>query len=393
MVYARAYDFGTRENSRGITVDGSGNVISAGGYNIGNNSDDALVVKFDAGGSVLWARTWSRALENGYQVTCDASGNIYTFGATYAPWYAFVSKYDPAGNRLWTQGWSRGGTGQAFTGVVDASGNIYVAGYEGEDADLIVFKLDNAGNLIWDRVWATAGNDRAAGITLAAGAVYVCGLTSSPGDVDRNALILKIDTNGNLIWQRTWGGIGNDQAAGVAADAQGNVFVSGLTESFGSGASDALLLEYTASGALISQKAWGGTGTDGAEGVSISADGRIYLAGDAPNNAGSWQNVVGSSADPGVPLVAAGGTVSPLSGTDGSPTVTETSFAGTVDAGGGGQDALVLALGSCSADFVTCPFDPQDVDCNGIVDILDVVKTINVAFRGQPATSPCCRFQ
>lgn len=42
------------------------------------------------------------------------------------------------------------------------------------------------------------------------------------------------------------------------------------------------------------------------------------------------------------------------------------------------------------SSIVSCPFERQDANCDGVVDIVDVVKSVARAFRGEPAEPPCC---
>jgi hypothetical protein len=94
------------------------------------------------------------------------------------------------------------------------------------------------------------------------GNVYVVGYTKSysvtmgvPG-----AFLLKYDETGNLIFQRTWGGTRGDFAYGVAVDLTENVYVTGYTYSFGPNilGSSFFILKYDSSGELIVQKTYGG---------------------------------------------------------------------------------------------------------------------------------------
>src|SRR5207249_4318643 len=60
-----------------------------------------------------------------------------------------------------------------------------------------------------------------------------------------------------LQFQQTWGGPKNEIANGVAIGTDGNIYLSGQTNSFGAGGFDAFLLKFTPSDTLLWQHTWG----------------------------------------------------------------------------------------------------------------------------------------
>src|SRR6185295_17367163 len=88
-----------------------------------------------------------------------------------------------------------------------------------------------------------------------------------------------------LVQQGTWGGPDTDEAAGVAVAADGSVYVTGTTLSFGQGGRDAFLLKYAPDGSLVWQRTYG-TAPDASfvadefgTGVAVAADGSVYITG------------------------------------------------------------------------------------------------------------------
>ena len=94
----------------------------------------------------------------------------------------------------------------------------------------------------------------------------------------KDVLILKIDRDGNKVWDKTFGGIKDDEALAVIRD--GDDFVlAGYTHSKGAGKSDMWLLKIDKDGNKIWDKTFGGIGYDGASSVIKSGDGGYVLAG------------------------------------------------------------------------------------------------------------------
>ena len=112
----------------------------------------------------------------------------------------------------------------------------------------------------WAHTWGGASADSVSGIAVdpASGAIYATGSTSSFGAGGVDVLLLKYDSSGSLVWSRTWGGPGNESGNSVAVDGLGNVYVVGSTDSFGAGWYDALILKFDRSGNLLWSRTWGG---------------------------------------------------------------------------------------------------------------------------------------
>ncbi|MBI4712573.1 MAG: SBBP repeat-containing protein, partial [Planctomycetes bacterium] len=155
----------------------------------------------------------------------------------------------------------------------------------------------------------------------------------------------KYGSDGSLIWVKRWGGNFKDTAYGVSVDSLGDVYVTGVTSSFGSSGS-AFLLTYTSSGDLQRAMIWDGTLSD--KGYSIASDTYcIFVAGSSQNGStqGAWQNVAGTSATVfGNPEDIIGITADISSGVEsGGITGAEISLTG-LENGAGGDDSLLLRL-------------------------------------------------
>jgi uncharacterized delta-60 repeat protein len=177
------------------------------------------------------------------------------------------------------------------TVAVAADGSVYVAGRTQSfttETGLNVFVLKFAadGSLVWQRTWDIPGafgdhepHDLAVGLD---GSVYVAGRTPGTGG---DALLLKFDASGNLMWQRTWGGNGFESAEGVAIAGDGSVYLAGSTEGTFQPDSDAFLIKFALDGSIVWQKTYGTVAGDGASDVAVAPDGNILLTGGTPTGA------------------------------------------------------------------------------------------------------------
>ncbi|MFA5795051.1 MAG: SBBP repeat-containing protein [Candidatus Brocadiia bacterium] len=242
-------------------------------------------------------KTWGGlGFETSNSVSVDGTGNIYvagwtsTFGAiTSTPPEAFVIKYDAQGNLLWQKTWGGLGSDGANAVAVTQVGDVYVTGItEGfgvvSTTDVFVLKYTTDGVLSWQKTWGGNGVDVAYNIAIddpsTPAHIYVTGVTNSFGSGNNDAFLLSYDTAGALSWQRVWGGPGDDQARGLDIDIAGNIYVVGGTNSFASGSYDAFIIKYDAAGALTWQRLWGGAGDEIAKDIVVDSLGNLYMTGD-----------------------------------------------------------------------------------------------------------------
>jgi hypothetical protein len=109
--------------------------------------------------------------------------------------------------------------------------------------------------------------------------VYVTGSTQSYGEGQTNAFLLKYNRVGEFQFSRTWGGNRSDYGNAVAVDGLGNIYVTGATNSYGAGQSDVFLLKYDPEGNLLFQTFWGGKQIDYGTGVAVDYAGNVYVTG------------------------------------------------------------------------------------------------------------------
>ncbi len=321
----------------------------AGTANLTSNGlHDVFVLKLNSSGNYVWAKNFGGTdNEKGFSVAVDSSGNVYTTGdfqgtADFDPGPGtanltsnggrdvFVSKLDSSGNYLWAKSWGSAadpGLNADDTSrsvAVDSSGNVYTTGYfqrtvdfdpgagttnltvNGNTAnDVFVSKLDSSGDLLWVRSVGGTSNDLAQSVAVdSSGNVYTTGyfygttdfdpgagtaeLTSSGGP---NGFVLKLDSSGNYLWAKTWGGAWSF-AYSMAVDSSGNVYASGNfqgTVDFDPGAGTANLtsngnkyaavLKLDSSGNYVWAKSFGGTRMDFAWSVAVDSSGNVYTTG------------------------------------------------------------------------------------------------------------------
>jgi len=293
------------------------------GYVIAGVSGGFWIVKTDATGNIQWQKPCGAptAIPQCIKQTTDKG---YIVAGSSGPGDYCVVKLDIAGNIQWVK--TYGGTRvDAATAVQQTTdGGYIVVGYTySNDGDVTGFhgsvsyddwwvvKLDSAGNLQWQKCYGGGNYDEAYCVEQTPDGGYIVGggEASTDGDVTGNhgfgdAWLVKIDSLGVIQWQRSYGGTDGEAAASVALTYDGGYFFSGGASSNDGdvsgvhgamGAADYWAVRIDSIGNLLWQKCYGGTGTDysGAPnggpvggGMSPTSDKGFILSGTSDSNDG-----------------------------------------------------------------------------------------------------------
>ena len=193
--------------------------------------------------------------------------------------------------------WSRtyGGTGydagtgetiQTSDGGFAISGDTNSSGAGGMDFWLI--RTDADGNMLWNKTYGGALDEVCGDMCETSDGGYaIVGNTTSFGAGGTDFWLVKTDASGNMQWNNTYGGTGNEWTTSVVQTFDGGYAIFGFTESFGAGFQDLYLVKTDASGNMEWNQTYGGTGneTDGYVVVQTS-DGGYAMVG-ATNSFGA----------------------------------------------------------------------------------------------------------
>jgi uncharacterized delta-60 repeat protein len=258
-------------------------------YSFGAGSADVLIIKLNSSGNIQWsraiggtnydeARSIQQTSDGGYIV----AGRTTSFGAGY--YDALIIKLDSSGNIQWSR--AIGGTNEdgVYSIQQTSDGGYIVAGvtnsFGAGNFDSLIIKLNSSGNIQWSRAIGGTNYDEAYSIQQTSdGGYIVAGVTESFGAGYSDALIIKLNSSGNIQWSRAIGGTYNDVAYSIQQTSDGGYIVAGWTNSFGAGNSNSLIIKFNSSSGTQWSIAIGGTNGDVAYSIQQTSDGGYIVAG------------------------------------------------------------------------------------------------------------------
>jgi hypothetical protein len=255
-----------------------------------------------------FGRSVQETQDGGYIIT----GTTSSFGAS--PPDVYLIEADSLGDTLWTRtyGGVRGDYGYSVQqtqdgGYIVAGGTYsFGAGYY----DVYLVKVDSSGDTLWTRTYG--GSDYDIGYSVRQtqdGGYIITGMTRSFGAQDQ-VLLVKVDSLGDTTWIRTFGGDQDDRGNSVRQTQDGGYIVAGTSNSFGSGQSQVYLVRTDSLGDTLWTRAAGGIagysveldsdGTYTAVGLASSLyDSDVYLIKLDSLGEILWANSCGGTKDDG----------------------------------------------------------------------------------------------
>jgi hypothetical protein len=341
-------------------------------YRTGDRYCDMWVIKLNSSGGIEWQKTYGGTGTDaamGLQETFDSQGTStgyllvgYTtsFGADGRD--VWVLKLDLSGGIEWEKAY--GGTddefGRSIQQVFDQDGNTdgYVMtadtqSFGAGSRDAWVLKLDNSGEVEWEKTYGGSGVEMPQSIQIADDGGYVVGAyTDSFGAGKNDFWAFKIDADGDLLWEYTYGGAQTDTLQDLTVTQDHGYIMTGWTLSFGVDSFDAWVVKLTDAGVIAWQKAYTLTyeyddyefhGDEWAYEVVQTADGGYAISGDSDDwgydrNGDVWIfkvdefGTLGCNIETDTDAIAGGTALMTVSDTSGdSSTSTTSAVVGTPD--------------------------------------------------------------
>ncbi len=248
------------------TIDG-GYIVAGYSSSFGAGGNDVYVLKTYDNLAITWSkviggtaddmgRSVRQTADSGYIVT----GYTSSFGAGNRDVY--LVKIDAGGNLLWTKTFGGAGNDEGAEVQQTTDGGYIIAGYTssfGAGAhDIYLIKTDNAGNIVWTKTFGGFADDEARSVYQTSDGGYVVnGFTASYGSGLKDVYLIKTDDNGSIEWQKTFGGNNDDLGTTVQQTPDAGYIITGQTRSFGLAAEDVYLIRTDSIGNYVWSKTYG----------------------------------------------------------------------------------------------------------------------------------------
>lgn len=286
------YGLNTTEEARSIVEMYDHSMVMVGYTKREDDNMYLTVVKINENGEKVWDKVFKdyyNSIGNSIITTYDHNlvftGFCYKDGAYFSD--VWVVKMDEDGNVVWEKTFGSDGDDVANC-VIETSDHGYaiVGGTEANAdfrTDFWLLKLDENGNKVWDQTFGGAKEDYAKCVVETSDkGLALAGYTQSKGSGDRGSnrsfWVIKTDSQGNLLWDNTYGESHFDVATSICTTPDDGLAVAGYTKSEGVVNNDILVFKLAADGTKLWSKKMGTLDTEEANCLIRTYEGNLAVA-------------------------------------------------------------------------------------------------------------------
>jgi hypothetical protein len=258
------------------TSDG-GYIITGSTASYGSGKSDILLLKTDRNGTKLWNKTFGGSEDDAsYSVQQKRDGSYIIIGiATYhnsGKYYVLLIKTDSDGNKLWEKTFSRSEDDFYNSFQQTSDGGYIIAGYtgvmesDGSGMHAQLIKTDSNGDMLWDRTIGGTNASVGHSVQQTSDGGYIISGTMEFNGLGFDIFLIKTDNNGNELWNRTFKPLAglNDLAVGpVRQTNDGGYIITSTMDSRDSGKYVIRLIKTDSNGNMLWDKTFGNTGDCG----------------------------------------------------------------------------------------------------------------------------------
>src|SRR5689334_20157735 len=236
--FQRTYGGNGSDEGRCVKQTWDGGYIIAGSTSsFGAGAVDVYLLKVDSVGNVQWQKTFGgNNIDRGYSLDITADSGYVICGFTnsfgFGGYDAYLIRTDQNGDTLWTK--TYGGTDWDFGYSVKQTndGGFIITGgtysFGNGDEDFYIIKTNLSGDTLWTKAYGGSNMDVANAIQQTNDSAYIiCGNTLSFGAGATDIYLIKINPSGNVIWNKTYGGINEEEGNSVQQTSDGGFIIAG----------------------------------------------------------------------------------------------------------------------------------------------------------------------
>ncbi|MFX1576637.1 MAG: hypothetical protein ACFFCF_05650 [Promethearchaeota archaeon] len=164
----------------------------------------------------------------------------------------------------------------------------YTTSYGAGKADLWLLRTNSTGHHLWNKTFGTAEDEYGTALIRYQNNDYaIIGYGSGDNGNKQDVWVLRTDSMGNVLWNRTFGGSETDTGWSIILNAAGQLVITGTTESFGAGDKDIWLLCLDGFGNHLWNQTFGGKDADRGWDVTLAHDGGYAIIGSTTSSRGN----------------------------------------------------------------------------------------------------------
>ena len=266
-----------------------GGYIIIGSIPSSRENTDIWLIKTDEFGDSVWTKTFGgEKSDYGFFVQQTSDGGYILTGGTESygkdSWDLWIIKTDIAGDTIWTKtfGGIRSDVGETVVQTTD--GGYLITGstesFGSGNNDAWIIKTDSLGNLLWERTYGGSDDDLGiSGRQTSDGGYIITGCTKSYGAGSNDVWLIKTNSEGDTIWTKTFGGNADDLGHSVEQTSEDGYIITGYTLSYGEGSNDVWLIKTNTVGDILWTKTFGGRKDDKGYFVQQISDGGYIITG------------------------------------------------------------------------------------------------------------------
>lgn len=339
IVWQKSFGGSLYDKAESIIQTTEGNFVVAGhsqsnDYQLNNNFGgfDSWIIKINSTGTLIWKKSLGgsgcdytqsviETTDGGLLLVGESNstnGDISNYFGQIDFW---VVKLSENGIIEWKKKYGGDSNDEGYSACLTNDGNYIIAGSSESNIagietnqvymDFWILKINPNGNIIWQKKYGGGGYEYLRKIkkTTDGGYILTGDTTSSDGNITGNnggkdLWIVKIDENGNILWQNNFGGTLDDYSKDIIEDLEGNFIVVGETYSFdldaaenhsNAGLRDYFVVKINNQGQKIWSRCYGGGNNEHARAIVQTSSGEYVIIGESYSSDGQPSNNHGSA--------------------------------------------------------------------------------------------------
>ena len=283
---------------------------------------DIILMKFDSDKSIEWVKNYGGSRDDRGQSVVEVSGIGYALlgysmsndgdassnEGFHDNWVILI---DSKGDIIWEKSYGFSGHDHAYNIIKTKDGNLFFNGFLDVTAsrglgstkkvgksikhgvgEFWCHKIDLGGNILWRKYFGGTNNDRSYDSVETSDGDFLIVGSSESNDIDISSpkgsydiWVIKLSSNGDLLWERSYGGSKYETANSIIQSADKKIHILGSTLSndknisFQMGSSDLWLLTIDSDGNLLGEQTFGGSNFDKGKKIEIDTKDNLWLTG------------------------------------------------------------------------------------------------------------------